>query len=174
MGNVFQGQRLFYCLPFIFKFRIAKTNFFLSKWLKSSIISAGRKSCKSSGWWIICQSFRGFLNYVVVGKREGFLIFFQKKKMNVNSNSLSFQNTIFIKIFDTKDWTFHWKPVIEFHNFYPFLEEIEFSLGEMKWRWFFSLLVWYPLEQPNAKHLSTIFVKQNNTENFWNSMLKYN
>ena len=70
-------------------------------------------------------------------------------------------------MFDTKNLIFRKKPIIMVKNFYPFLEVIGFSMSKRNVDTF-SLFVWQPLEQPNAKNL-TIFVKQNITR-----LLKFN
>ena len=114
-------------------------------------MSNERKSCNSSGWGIICQGFRGFLN------SEAFPIQFVL---------LSFQNKFFIKIFDTENWIFHRKPVIMVYRFHPFLKKIEFSWRERKCRYFFSIGM---ISTRTATHLSTIFVKENIMKN-----LKFN
>ena len=76
-------------------------------------------------------------------------------------------------MFDTKKGIFCGKLVITIKKIHPFLEESDFLQGKENVD-IFSVLVWYPLEQPNATHLLTIFVKQKITKNFKNSMLKCN
>ena len=139
-------------------------------------MSAERKSCNSSGWWIIHQRFGGFLNSVVISKRDSFLIFSEwiveigcksqcylfcsRLKINFSSKCLIQRTEFFIG--NQSLW---------FTDFTHFLRRLDFPRGKENVDTF-SQLVWYPLEQLNAMHLLTIFVKQNITKKLqcWNAI----
>ena len=120
------------------------------------------------------------LSYVVVSKRDSFLFFFFFSEWIVGIGCKSqfslfhflFKINFSSKCLIQKTEFFVRNQSLRFTNFSHFSRRSDFLRGKEDVD-NFSMLV-YPLEQINATHLLTIFVKQNITKNFKNSMLKCN
>ena len=147
------SKTILYNLPFVcfFNSKLLRQDFSSSKWLKSFIVSAERKSCNSSGFWIIRRSFGSFLNSVVVGKRDAFLIF------SVSIIGIGYKSQFNL---------FHFPFKINF-PLKCLIERIEFFAGKQSLR-----LKYLPISQgdrifPEEKKMSILFL-------YWNRTAKCN
>ena len=99
---------------------------------------------------------------VGIGCKSQFSLFRFPVKMNFSSKHLIQRTEFFVG--NLSLW---------FANFSHFSRRSDFSRRKENGSTF-SLLVRFPLGQPNATHLLTIFVKQNITKAFKKSILKWN
>ena len=139
---------------------------FAVNWVKSVIVSVERKSCNSS--FSVRRCFGSFLKSVWVGNFSECIVGISWK-FQFNLFVLPFKIYSSSKCLMQRTEFFVGNQLFRLTNFIHFSIRSDFPRGKKNVETF-SLLVSYPLKQPNATHLLTIFVKQKYHKN----TLKFN